>query len=90
MNNSCIQIDMKNNKVKEVERIKFARSNVACTIYEGKIVVSGGHVVGNFWATKTAEVYDYMANELSNMPSFVKLIGTNFNKKLFAIIYWKV
>ena len=48
-----------------------ARSNAACTIFEGKLVVSGGCNNNNDRVLKSVEAYDHHENKWSNSPDMV-------------------
>ena len=72
--NSCTQFDTKNNKIKDIAKMKHVRKNAASTVYKGKIVVSGGEVQNGFGIqlivrTNTVEIYDHIANEWSTFPN---------------------
>ena len=49
---------------KEVTEMNESRSYASCTVFEGKIVVSGGY---NNGLLNTVEAYDHIANEWTNM-----------------------
>ena len=69
--NSCIQFDTKNNKWNEVSRMSEPRVSAACTVFQGRVVVSGGFDVqnGNFEIDfHTVEMYDHTSNSWSYMP----------------------
>ena len=66
--NSCLQFDTKDNNWKEVAGMNEARRCAACTIFEGRIVVSGGWDE-NYNELNTIESYDVIADEWSSMPN---------------------
>ena len=73
---SCIQYDTKKNKKKEVAKMNQFRSNAACVIFEGKVVVSGGRIpsielANHFEIKNTVEIYDHVADLWSYMPNMV-------------------
>ena len=87
----CLQFDTKakNRNWKKVTGMNETRSNAACVVYEGRIVVSGGYsdVVSDY--SNTVEVYDVFGNEWSFMPNMTR--SRRFHKmvvvkhKLFVI-----
>ena len=64
-----------------------ARSSAACTVFEERIVVTGGW--GNYSILKTVEAFDYIANEWTYMPSMIERAFDHalvaIKNKLFAI-----
>ena len=67
---SCLQFDTKQNTWKEVARMNHIRLNAACTVFEGRIVVSGG-LKRNVGELKTVEVYDHSSDKWSDMPQMI-------------------
>ena len=63
------------------------RINAACTVFEGRVVVSGGS--NDNGSLRTVEAYDHVADKWSYMPSMVNgSCGHNMiaiSNKLFAI-----
>ena len=57
---SCLKYDTKTSQWSYIAKIKTARVNAACTVFEGKIVVSGGN-----YNLKSVEAYDYYENKWS-------------------------
>ena len=68
--NSCLQFDTKNNNWKEITAMNEARKYAACTVFEGKIVVSGG-MDDNHNIFNTVESYDVIADQWSSMPNMI-------------------
>ena len=65
--NSCCKYETKDNKCYQIANLQTERSNTACTVFEGKVVVTGGL---NVEELRSVESYDYYGNEwkfLSNM-----------------------
>ena len=56
-----------------------ARSHLACSVFEGRIVVSGGY---NREILNTVEAYDHVGDTWENMPN---LINTRFCHKSVAV-----
>ena len=85
---SCLELDTKTYKWKEVARINQARMNAACAVFEGSIVVCGGED-GHGLGLRTVEKYDVLADEWSSMPNMIH--GKNYHSlvvvrnKLFVI-----
>ena len=44
----------------------------ACTVFEGKIVISGGIVNNGYESLKSVEAYDHVADEWSRLPSMIE------------------
>ena len=63
---SCLQFDTIDYSWKEVAKVNEARSNAACAVFEGRIVVSGGW--NNNWnVLSSVESYDVLPNKWSTM-----------------------
>ena len=65
--------DTNNNKWYEVARLNKARINSASTVYEGKIIISGGLVnrdINNY--VNTVDAYDPLANTWSSIPNMIE------------------
>ena len=67
---SCLQFDTKDNNWKEVAAMNEAKDSVACAVFEGKIVVSGG-CDNNNDKLNTVESYDVIADKWSSMPNMI-------------------
>ena len=67
--NSCLMFNAADCSWKEVAKMNISRSNASCTVFEGKIVVSGGY---NNGLLNTVEAYDHIANEWTNMLNMVE------------------
>ena len=61
-----------------------SRYDVACTVFDGNVLVSGGYIDerDHFASTNTVEVYDHVADTWSYMPNMVE---RRLNHKLVAI-----
>ena len=68
------------------------RSNAACTVFEGKVVVSGGQHY-NYTDLSSVEAFDHVADEWSFMPSMIESASRHelvaVKNKLFAVGSWK-
>ena len=66
---SCVQFDTKDCEWKEAVGMNQPRTSAACTVYEGRIVVSGG--TNNLDDLNSVESYDVLPNRWSIMPSMI-------------------
>ena len=70
---SCMKLSTKDNKWYEVAGINHARISSASTVYEGRIVVSGGinnnDIINNF---NTVQAYDPFGDTWSSMPNMIE------------------
>ena len=57
---SCYTYDNLSNKWEKIARLSKARDCASCTVFEGKIVITGGFNKGNL---KSVEAYDYHENK---------------------------
>ena len=84
---NCILFDTNTKKWKKVTKMNDSRMFAACTVFEGRVVVSGGF--HNMEGLRTVEAYDHIANEWSYMPSMInESCGHDIiaiSNKLFAI-----
>ena len=83
---TCTQFDTKDYTWKDVASMNEARYRPACTVFEGRVIVSGGL---NDRHLNTVESYDHIADEWSYMPSMIEA-GSGHNlvaikNKLFAM-----
>ena len=69
--NSCLVFNTINKKWKQISKMKVARKYASCTVFEGRIVVSGGHNWSN-GKLKTVEAYDHVDDSWTNMPSMIE------------------
>ena len=84
--NSILKFNPADCSWKEVAEMNESRCYASCTVFEGKIVVSGGY---NDRSLNTVEVYDHVANSWTNMPNMIKgrssHISASFKNKLFLV-----
>ena len=66
---TCFEFNTKSLKWKIVSKMNDVRESSACSVFEGKIVVSGGYYNGN--GLNTVEAYDHVENTWKNMPSMI-------------------
>ena len=84
---TCRYFDTNDNTWGIVASMKEVRSSAACTVFEGRIIVSGGWGVND--ELNTVECYDHIADEWSHMPSMITRTSDHsliaIKNKLFAI-----
>ena len=68
---TCIQFVTKDYTWKDVASMNEARFSAACTVFEGRVVVSGG-LNNNDITLNTVEAYDHVADEWSYMPNMIE------------------
>ena len=62
---SCLKYDVKLNKWSNIANMNENRTELACTVFDGKIVISGGSKlveIEYFEDLKSVEAYDYLEN----------------------------
>ena len=89
---SCVQYDTNTTEINEIAQMNQTRLAAASTVYDGKIVVSGGMVyngVQRVEETNTVETYDHIADTWTYMHSMVERRHfhslVSMKSKLFAI-----
>ena len=65
---SCLEFNTKSLEWKEMSEMNNARRGSACSVFEGRIVVSGGYYNGSL---NTVEAYDHVGNTWENMPNMI-------------------
>ena len=79
-------------KWKQIAKFNVARHCAACTIFEGKIVVTGGDIDNE--ALKSVEAYDYYENKWTYLPDMIeerRLHATvSMGNKMFVIGGYKI
>ena len=63
----CFSYNMKEGKCNKIAHLNEAKDCAACTVFEGKIVVSGGEC-GRNGHLKSVEAYDYYLNRWTYLP----------------------
>ena len=83
-NDSCSRESYKyqinHNKWTKIADLNIDRSQLACVVFEGKIVATGGHMYS--YRTKSAESYDHHKNKWSHLPD---MIGWRYNHSSFSM-----
>ena len=81
---TCLKYDTKNSQWSCIAEMKFPRKDAACSVFEGKIVVSGG-----FNNLKSVEAYDYYENKWNYLPNMIQGRSSHgsvsLGNKLFVI-----
>ena len=67
--NSCLMFIPADCSWKEVAEINESRYNASCTVFEGKIVVSGGF--NNNGRLNSVEAYDHVSKSWTNMSNMI-------------------
>ena len=65
---NCYKYSLINGKWKSIASLNISRYSAACTVFEGKIVVSGGYNRGEL---KSVEAYDHHKNKWSILPDMI-------------------
>ena len=83
----CDKFDPKQQKCVKVASLNFSRMYPACSVLNGKIVVTGGNDWNN--DTKTVEAYDHTTDRWSYMPSMISARANHgsavVRNKLFVV-----
>ena len=64
----------------EVAKMNDNRINAACTVYNGRVVISGGE--NDVWLSRSVEAYDHVADKWSYMPN---MIHESFEHNMLAV-----
>ena len=78
--NQCIEFDTDTRLPQLLTPLNVPRCTAGRTVFEGKIVISGGHSVKN--DLRSVEVYDYFADTRALMPNMVDI---RFGHSLLAV-----
>ena len=65
---TCFTFNTKHLKWKGISRMDNERKNLACSVFEGRIVVNGGYFNGRL---NTVEIYDHAVDTWENMPNMI-------------------
>ena len=57
---SCLKFHTKSNELNEISKMNEERLNAACTVFEERVVVTGGYTFEAFLTT-TVEAYDHLS-----------------------------
>ena len=68
---SCIKFNTKNNKWKIRTSMNDARWDAACTVFQGRVAVSGGFNFNNQHGLNTVGAYDHVADAWSYLPNMI-------------------
>ena len=67
---SCLEFDTKDNSLKEVSAMNIVKTNAACVVFQGNIVVSGGENNTDIVLNRV-ESYNVFANKWTMMPNMI-------------------
>ena len=67
---TCLKYSTRNSKWYNKASLYNPRFFASCTVFEGKIVVSGG-ISDNWKASKSVEAYDLHENKWNNLPNMI-------------------
>ena len=62
----CLEFNTKTQKCRQIAEMVYFREEATCSVFQGRIVVSGGNHDGGRW--ETVEAYDHVLNCWSPMP----------------------
>ena len=83
---SCFIYSFKSDSWSQIADLNVARDSAACTVFEGKIVVSGG---GNDYEFKSVEAYDYYEDKWTYLPDMIEErslhVTVSMGNKMFVI-----
>ena len=89
---SCFVYNMKSDSWSPIADINEEKRNAACTLYEGKIVVSGGWLTNELFRnirSKSVESYDFYENKWSHLADMIEERSSHdsvsMGNKLFVI-----
>ena len=70
LEDNCVTFDTRNKKWRQIAPLNEGGKYAACSVFGGKVVVSGGWNNASRWddPLKSVEVYDHVADEWSYMP----------------------
>ena len=78
--NACLKYDVQQEKWNYIASMNGKRFAAACTVFEGKIVVSGG--INDHQKLKSVEAYDYHENKWTRLPDMLEKRSNYFLKSL--------
>ena len=67
---TCLELNTKSHKWKEILRMSNARKHSACSVFEGRIFVSGGFFGDE--KLSIVEAYDHVGGKWEKMPSMIQ------------------
>ena len=86
-NRKCFVYNLKNKKWTQLSRIHEMRFDAPCTVFEGKIVVTGGKYSSSY--RKSVEAYDHYENKWTYLPDMIEErhnhASVSIGNKLFVI-----
>ena len=86
--NYCSKFNPKEHKCREIAKMNVARAYLACSVFNGHIVVTGG-INSNCIDLRSVEVYDHLTDAWSYMPDMCHVRSQHgsaaIRNKLFAV-----
>ena len=70
--NSCMAYDIKTNKWTYIASMNVSRKDTSCTVFQGKVVVTGGWIRSSFRYLKSVEAYCFHENKWTQLPDMLK------------------
>ena len=87
---SCHTYDPIRSKWEKKANLKYTRRNASCTVFEGKIIVTGGFTRRQY--LKSVEAYDYYENKWNYLPNMIEErnshASVSMGNKMFVIGGW--
>ena len=84
---SCYTYDINNNTRNKIADLNAARYYAACTVFEGKVVVTGG--IYNCFRLKSVEAFDHHENKWTFLPDMIEErcnhAAVSMGNKMFVI-----
>ena len=69
---SCMKFDTNDKKWKAIAKMNEARTSPGCTVFEGRVVVSGGDIRNNGNGTNSVVEYDHVADNWSYLTTMIE------------------
>ena len=89
---SCCTYDINKNTWNEIANLNMARDRAACTVFEGKIVITGGE--NNWPQLKSVEAHEYYENKCTYLPDMIEKrfnhAAVSIGNKMFVIGRYKL
>ena len=87
--NTCFKYNLLTGNWVGIASLKKGRCSAACSVYEGRMVVSGGF---NKFILKSVEAYDHHENKWTNLPDMIEGRwchgSVSMGNKMFVIGGW--
>ena len=85
---NSLVFEPKTNNIKEIAHFEQDKTDPACVVHYGRIIVSGG--TGNSWNTeRTVRIYDHVTEQWSYLPNMLvkrhRHVSLSVNNKLYML-----